>query len=896
MTLAVGSKLGPYEIVRRLGAGGMGEVFRAHDSRLKRDVALKVLPERFAADPDRLVRFEREAEVLAALNHPSIAQIHGVEERDQVRALVLELVEGETLAEQIERGPLPLEDALPIARQIAEAIEAAHAHAITHRDIKPANIAVRPDGSVKVLDFGLAAVFAFEPTGAVNPALTHSPTHARATQDGVILGTAAYMSPEQARGRVVDHRTDVWAFGAVLYEMLTGTRAFAGHDFAEILSGVLTKEPPFDALPVRTPPAITHLLRRCLEKDPKRRLQHIGEARIVIEDALSGALPWAPQSPARGAAPLRTAILAAAALMVAVLTVAAALSLQLRPRRDEAGTIRFALPPPDGWTLSQQVGSTGSAAGSLAVSPDGRHIAFSATRPDGSSSQLWVRSLDTLVAQPLAGTEGGRSPFWSPDGQFLGFFADGKLKRLDLSGAPPTVVAEARDGLGGTWNRDDVIIFAPRNGAPLQRVSAAGGASTAATAFDGSDIAHLRPLFLPDGRHFLYRALVGPGARSGPIYLASIDSVDRTVLFESDSTNVLYSEGHLLFLREMTVMAQPFDVERLALRGEAFPLVDQVQISQTTAPQGFFSASPNGVLVYQPGSGSGRTQLEWIDRSGTRIASLGEPADYGYLELSADRTRASVSVLNGAGRDIWVWDLERGVRSRFTFFDRSTALQSIWSPDGRQIVFASDRSGRYELYQAPANGSGSARPLAADQQPNFPLSWSPDGRSILYRTTGGETGGDLFVLPAAGGTPYAFANTPFREMTGQFSPDGRWVAYTSDESGRVEVYVVPFPGPGGKWQVSTGGGDHPRWRGDSAELFYLDPSTTLMAVPIDGTGAELRAGVAARMFRTRATLRFGYPYDVSADGQQFLINQLPERASSPPIEVVVNWLSARARE
>jgi eukaryotic-like serine/threonine-protein kinase len=886
MAILPGKRLGPYEILAAIGAGGMGEVYRARDTRLQRDVALKVLPEIFAADAARMARFEREARLLASLNHPHIAAVYGVEESDSCRALVMELVEGPTLADRIAAGPIPLQETLPIAKQVAEAVEYAHDHGVIHRDLKPANIKVTADGTAKVLDFGLAKALTDEPT---ETDLRNSPTlSAVATMQGVILGTAAYMSPEQAKGKPVDRRADIWAFGVVLVEMLTGKPLYTGETPAETLASVMMKDPSLGALPANTPPAMRNLIQRCLNKDPRQRLRDIGEARIILADALSGAAPAEPV-PAQSKSRERLAWSVAAVLLVGVLALGA--FAYFRRAVENTRTTRFFVSPPESWSLALASELGGAATGSLAVSPDGQRVAFVAKSADGRSL-LWVRPLDTLTAQALAGTDAAApSPFWSPDSRFLGFFAGGKLKKIEVSGGPPITLCDAPNNFGGAWSRDGLILFSTGNAA-LQKVSAAGGVPTAATVLGQGEFWHGRPSFLPDSRHFLYRAGIGGGGR--PIYAASLDSAERKLLFNADSANVIYSQGHLLFLRETTLMAQPFDARRLELAGDPFPIAEQILTQIPVAPYGVFSASDNGVLAYQTGTSMFGSHLVWLDRAGKQIGVLGDSAAYSDLELSPDGKRVAVSiqVQAGKGRDIWLYDVARGLRTRFTF-GPAAAVTSTWSPDGSRIVFTANPKGHLDLYQKSASGAGTEEVLLSDGLEKYAYSWSPDGRFILYNSGAGtpRTAGDIWVLPLSGDRkPFPFLQTQFNEVEGRFSPDNRWVAYFSNESGgKSEVYVAPFPGPGGKWQISTAGGNSPRWRRDGAEIFYLDPDNKLMAAAVNGKGASFVVGAVKPLFQTRPAPGLRYQYDVSADGQRFLINTAPEQSASTPITVVVNW-------
>jgi Tol biopolymer transport system component len=831
-----------------------------------------------------MARFQREAQVLASLNHPNIAVIHGVEEH----ALILELVEGHTLAERIAAGPIPFEEALPIAKQIAEALEYAHDRGVIHRDLKPANIKITPEGRVKVLDFGLAKALSNE-ASAADP--DNSPTLTmRATQLGVILGTAAYMSPEQAKGKPVDKRADIWAFGVVLAEMLTGRQLYTGETVSEVVAAVLLKEPDLDGLPAKTPPGIFRLLRRCLTKDPQQRLRDIGEARIAIEECRAnpeGAKPEAkPQAPAKK--PIAW-IGAAGALAIAL---AALAIVHFREIPAELPVLRFTVVPPEGAAFGYTFGLVSG----FAVSPDGRRIAFIAHAANGKD-QLWVRSLDTFTAQPLAGTEGASYPFWSPDSRSIGFAADGKLKRIDAAGGPSLTLADAPNFRGGTWSAGGVIVFAlNQTAAGLQRVSASGGAARPATTLDAAkgEVNHRFPSFLPDGRHFVYTASIR-SVDQAMVRLGTLDSTEVKPLPGADS-NALFAAGHLLYLKESTLMAQPFDPDRLTTTGEAVPVAEKVaHIYTRSGSFGIFSVSWNGVLAYVAGEG-GRLGLTWVDRDGKRLSTVGDPGLLNSVHLSPDGKSATVFTMSG-NRDIWVFDLARRLPRRFTF-DPAQEEEAIWSPDGRTIVFNSNRKGHYDLYRKNADLTGAEELLYADDMTKIPSSWSPDGRFLLYTANSPKTGLDIWVLPMTSqpGTapkPYPWLQTEFMEANAVFSPDGKWVAYSSNESGDTQVYVAPFPGPGGKRQVSTAGGGYPHWRADGKEIFYNRADNRLMAASVRETGAALEIGEAHTLFSFPPT-GVGISYDVSADGQRFLALLPPEvltNSANEVINVVHNWIA-----
>jgi serine/threonine protein kinase/Tol biopolymer transport system component len=882
MAILTGRRLGPYEILSAIGAGGMGEVYQAHDTKLGRDVAIKVLPANFVNDLERLSRFQREARMLAALNHANIATIYGLEQADGVTCLVMELVSGETLAERVKAGPLGIEEALKIAIQIAEALEAAHEKGIIHRDLKPANVKLTPEGKVKVLDFGLAKAFAGD---AANDDPSNSPTlSAAATMQGTILGTAAYMSPEQARGKVCDKRTDIWAFGCVFYELLSGKQAFHGEDVTDILAAVVRAEPDWSRLPGEIPQGIRVLLRRCLRKDRRQRLPDAGAARIEIEEALSGAgvAESVPPASVEQRRPLAW-IASTVALIVAFGSLAFVYFRQAPP---VVQTLRYQLSLPDNAEFRM-----------FQLSPDGRNLAY--TRRAGNN-RLFVRALDSLEEHEIPGTDGTTDPFWSPDSTHIAFFAQGKLKQVALSGGPATNIADAPDARGGTWGSDGTIVFAPTVYGGLSRVSPSSGGPSTPLKLPVADRDSLRfPAFLPDsGRFFyVYEYQGGPKAEDAGLYVGFLDGTPPIRILPDISTARfvpspgLRASGHLLFRRDTTLMALPFDPAALKATGEAFPLADPVP-DMGRIPDAAFTVSANGILIYLSGGGASQErEITWLDRAGKRGKSLLKQKGIDSFALSPNGAQVMYSTGSQNARgDLWLYDLPHGTKQRFTF-EPFNAHWPLWSPDGAAIVFSS--LPLYELFRKATQTSAKEESLGVKGTNARATSWAGDGKLLAYSQTGDTTKDDIWLLQLDGDRkPKLFKQTPFNETAGQISPDGRWMVYDSDASGQYEIYIEPMPGGGAQRQISLGGGQSPVWRGDGRELYFVLGSK-LMAVEMK-PGTDLTFGTPHELFSglnliTNPRQRAVYP---SADGNQFLA-LLPtgDASAGSPITVVTNWLA-----
>jgi eukaryotic-like serine/threonine-protein kinase len=906
MPLSPGVRLGAYEIVALLGSGGMGEVYRARDARLGRDVAIKVVAGVATADAERLRRFEQEARAAAALSHPNILAVHDVGTAPdpaggaQVPYVVAELLEGETLRERLHGGALPVRKAIEAAIQIAHGLAAAHEKGIVHRDLKPENVFITEDGRVKILDFGLAKLSDREPALSGVSAL---PTVPPDTLPGVVLGTIGYMAPEQVRGRTTDHRADVFAFGAILYEMLSGRRAFHGDTGADTMTAILKEDPPdLPSAERHIPPALARIVDRCLEKNPAARFQSAGDLAFALEalgssSSSSGLGPIVESARTDQSRSSRLVWTLVAVLGAGLGFAVGTIAYLLRSHGDIAERpVAFTFDAPLGWNFAGSlIAGTGVAMAPLAIAPDGNRIVFIA-RDQKGHDLLWIRAIDGIGPQMLAGTDGAASPFWSPDGRFVGFFADGRLKKIDVGGGPPVTIAEAPNAVDGSWSRDNVIVFAVVSGevTPLQKVSAFGGVPSPGTTVLAGEVKHVRPLFMPDGRHLIFR--MGTASRA-PVYLTTLGTNERTRLAEVDSTNVAYSRGHLLFLRDSTLMAQPLDERKWSLEGEPFPIAESIATTPSATTRfAQFAASPSGVLVYQVGAAAPQPRVQWFDRQGNPSGDITEPGEFADLELSADGRRAAVSIVDGGRgtRDIWLLDLGRRLRSRFTF-DAGEEEASTWSPDGATLVFNSKRSGQFDLYMKPANGATSEELLVSDASDKIPTSWSSDGRFLLF--TKATSSFDVWVLPMTGDRkPYPFLQSRFNESTARFSPDGRWVAYMSGESGQPQVYVTSFPQPGGHWQISTRGGGWPRWRRDGAEIFFRDSSNTILAAAVHADGSTFSVGDITPLFKLMPAGSRSF-LDVASDGR-FVVNAAPSVVDTDqrrPMTVVVNWLSGFRR-
>ena len=885
MTLTTGSRLGPYEITAPLGAGGMGEVWKARDTRLDRNVAIKVLPAEFAQNAQFKLRFEREARTISQLSHPHICTLYDVGDG----YLVMELLEGDSLADRLSRGPLPIEQVLRYGIEIAGALDKAHKAGVVHRDLKPGNIMLTKSGA-KLLDFGLAKPAAAAWSGPA-PDLTQRKT---LTEEGTIIGTMQYMAPEQLEGRDADVRTDIFAFGAVLYEMLTGRRAFEGKTRTSLIAAIIDRDPPSIAsIQPMAPAALDRLVRTCLAKDPDDRWQSAHD--VLLE--LRGIRDAVPAAAPRRHRDLFHVLWLAACIVVAAVAVFATRSL-LRPVGRSAPTIRASmLPPPHAafsaiGTLAGGGGSmstgSGGTIGSFAIAPDGTAVTFTAVDAEGRTL-LWLRRLDGFATTPIRDTDGASFPFFSPDGKFIAFFADGKLKKVSVTGGVPQVICDAERPRGGTWNRDGVIVFAPTSRDPLYRVDP-GGSSRPLTPLDRAtgEFTHRWPWFLPDGNHFLYMAETPKsGQTTYTVYVSSLDEPNQRKRLLDAPSQAFYSEGYLLFSRDKVVFAQRFDPDRLQLTGEPVAIADDVQYVQSTA-QAIFAASENGVLAYQSGAAEASTRLAWMDRTGKQISTIGNPGSYGMFRLSPDSTKIALSAIDPrqGSEDIWTYDLSRDVMSRVTYGPTWNSFPT-WSANGRDIFFRTARTGPVDIYKKSYDGTGVEQPLVHSESIKFTGDSSPDGQWVAYYALDSKkkTKFDIRLLSLRDGHDEPFLETAFNEGEPAFSPDGHWLAYVSDETGRNEVYLTTFPASQRKLQVSTSGGVTPRWRRDGKELYFLSSDLNLNVVAVGPNGTT---STPKTLFKIRVT-GVGALYDVTGNGDKFLVGVQASETSSATISLVVNW-------
>ena len=895
MGLSSGTRLGPYEIGAPLGVGGMGEVYRARDTRLDRSVAIKILPPHLADKADASERFEREARTISSLNHPNICQLHDVGTHDGVRYLVMELLEGETLAERLRRGPLSLEQVLRCGAEIATGLQAAHRCGVVHRDLKPGNIMLTKSGA-KLMDFGLAK--GMPSPKAVSSELTATLTSSHAsplTQQGTIVGTFQYMAPEQVEGKEADARSDIFSFGAVLYEMACGKRAFEGKTLVSVAASILEKEPePIRTLQPLTPASLERAIKKCLAKDPDERWQSAGdlasELKWIAEGSGSG-----PPAVAKPAPVQRTRVsewLAWIFLAIAVIAVVV-LSLILGLSGGNKPVVRTQIAA----TEKLQFNFVGDHGGPPVISPDGQHIVFSA-RVDGKK-ELFMRSLDKLTPLPIAGTEDATFPFWSPDSRSIAFFADGKLKRTDIAGGAALTICDAPVGRGGSWSTNGTMVFSPQFTEALFQVPSTGGTPTPVTKLSDGYTTHRWPWFLPDGRHFLYLAAnhAATTGANAAVFWASLDGKDNKLLFASRS-NAIYASGQLLYVRDNTLMAQPFDGSSAQLQGEAVALNSDVQVDGTVW-RGTFDASQRGTLIYQPGTSGAGMRLTWFDRSGKELSTVDGPEAYFQVEVSPDDRKAVVTIGDPVGV-IWIYDLAQNSRSRFSF-GNVTYRSAVWSKDGKRIAYLAGGVGSAydrDIMVKSADGSGDERKLlniSANQSLYEGLDdWSPDGRYLLYDigTSGQKTGIDIWVLPLFGnGKPFAFAAGPGDQSNGQFSPDGKWIAYASNETGRMEVYAAQFPWTGAKWQISSEGGTRPRWRRDGKEIVFQVPGNgRMMAAEVNTRKTTFELGEVRVLFESYnfSPSNAGSQWALSNDGKRML-HITTSATGTMPLTLIQNW-------
>jgi eukaryotic-like serine/threonine-protein kinase len=897
MPLMVGTRLGPYEIQSALGAGGMGEVYRARDTRLDRTVAIKILPAHLSSNAEVNARFEREARAVSALNHPYICHLYDIGSQDGTSYLVMEYLEGESLADRLRKGALPLKQLLQIGVQIADALCAAHRAGILHRDLKPGNVMLT-SGGAKLLDFGLAKnapLLAGSAVGAISSMTPSTPTMTVAelsspakalTQQGTVVGTFQYMAPELLQGVDADARSDIFSLGCALYEMATGRRAFEGKSQLGVLTAILEKDPdPVSRVQPASPASLDHVVRTCLEKNPDDRFQNAHDVQVQLKWIADGGSQAVLALPARKSERLPW-LVASIAGLIALAAIAAYIGTLSRPT---PAVVRSFIPPPTGTSFV----TLSPASATPVISPDGSRLVFGA-RDDKGREQLYIRPLSSLTAIPLSGTENASYPFWSPDSREIGFFADGKLKKIDANGGPPQILCVATVGRGGAWSKDGVIVFAPGTQVALQRVSAGGGPTEPATKMDltRGENSHRWPYFLPDGRHFLFWSRNSRGLQENTIYLGTVGSLDARPLLKGE-TMAVYVPGYLLFLRDQTLMAQGFSADRLEVSGSPLPIAENVALNSTTIHP-VFSASDNGTLIYQTGNEQGGWRLLWFARDGKPAGAVADLDRYFDPRISFDGTRIAADLLTSQGTgDIWIFDLVRKTKTRLTF-GPTTQRYPVWTPDGKMIYYGSNRKGGYHIYAKAANGNGPEEVILEDEDSfEFPEDVSSDQKYLVYLRAGtanNNTGTEMWALPLTGERkPFPVVRSAFNISAAAVAPNGKWMAYGSNESGRFEVYLTAFPGGGVKWQVSTNGGADPKWQRDGKELFFLDPADNLMAVDVNASGDNVQLGTPQALFRSLGVQNTLGPYDVTADGKKFLINSGEVKEENQPLTVVQNW-------
>jgi eukaryotic-like serine/threonine-protein kinase len=889
--LTSGTKLGPYEIVAPLGAGGMGEVYRARDTRLDRSVAIKVLPKHLSSDPEAKQRFDREARAISSLNHPNICTLHDVGHQDGTDFLVMELLEGETLADRLAKGPLPPDQVLKYGIEICEGLERAHKSGVVHRDLKPGNVMLTKTGA-KLMDFGLAksVTVANAPAAGLTATLMSPGVSHPLTAQGTVLGTFQYMSPEQVEGKDADVRSDIFALGAVLYEMATGKRAFTGKSQASIVAAILASEPQaISAVQPMAPVALDRVVKTCLEKDPDERFQTVHDLKLQLKWISEGGSQVGIPAPVAARRKFPPVIWAVAAIaLVAGAALSAAYFLQAGHPK---GVIRASVLAPEG----SEFLSLDIEGGAPAISPDGKQLAFVARDKQGAIL-LWLRPIDSISARPLTGTETAGHPFWSPDSRSVGFFARNKLQKIDIASGSVQTICEAGLGRGGSWSKDGVILFTPNTTDVLYRVAAAGGNAVKATQFDASrgENSHRWPYFLPDGKHYLFFVRSSQGTDVNGVYGGALDSKEHHLLLRTGYSAAYAEPGYLLSVREQSLVEQPFDANKVALTGDPVPVAEHVAENGATS-EAMFSVSQNGVLAYQPGQNAAvGWNLVMYDRSGKKVSDIGTNL-FLWPSLSPDATKVAVGVtdIHFGTPDLWAYDLARGTRTRLTF-EPGREGNAVWMPDGQSVIFGSDQTGLTHVYRKSINGTGATETvLETADTVEVPRSVCHDGRYLLYERRAGNTKTkyDIWALPLGGDhKPFPLVQSDFDDLAPAFSPDCNCVAYMSDDSGQFEVYITHFPDATGKYQVSTSGGVNPHWRGDGKELFFVSPQDrNLNSVSVAQQGKGLELGSARKLFPTHAVSQQLGPFDVSADGQRFLVNGENVQVTNEPVTLVVNW-------